>query len=659
MNGPVVCDDLAAFTEIEGVSIAPGADLAAAVTAVPDPDSNTYRREVVIGPSAGPLEPVDAGAPGRTYLLAWSPVDDRLAVVTRDPGGWSIRVSSAGASSPWQTVVSDLPDAVEELAFGPAGQVVLFVVREPDDREWFSTAEDRRPPLRLTRLRYREDGVGWTANTRRQAYVVSASGGVPSRLSDGRYDDSQFSWHPDGSAVYFVSERHPDRDRSVVNDIWRMAIGADGTAGPAKQLTATAAMYAWPRPSPDGRWLAFGSVDVVGFPASQHLAAMNLETGDTVVLSEKLDRDVHADTAVWASGNELAALVSQSGRIDLVEFDLGTNDYRKLVGGGPFRITAFDARMDALALVRSAPAEPPRLLSGTANDLKTAYDPNAALAASRDLAEPEYVPVRVDTELTVDAWLLRPSQPVLESPLPLVVWLQGGGTQFGYQWSHEVQMLCSAGYAVVYLNARGSAGYGTDWMRAVNGRGATAPGTGWGGSDVADVASVVEQLLDEHRDLDPTRVGVMGGSYGGLMVTQLLAQTDLFRAGWAERGPYNLVSDAGTKDEAPWFFSAYLGKSHVEDLQSYWDASPLKRVQDITDPLIIVHSENDYRCTIGQAEELFMALKLLNREVEFVRFPGEGHNLTRSGSPVHRLQRAEILLEWFGRWLQPATGVDH
>jgi dipeptidyl aminopeptidase/acylaminoacyl peptidase len=190
-------------------------------------------------------------------------------------------------------------------------------------------------------------------------------------------------------------------------------------------------------------------------------------------------------------------------------------------------------------------------------------------------------------------------------------------------------------------------------MRTVCGTRAARPGSGWGGDDIADAAAVVRATLGANPDLDPSRVGVMGGSYGGLVTTQLLAQTDLFAAGWAERGPYNVYSDAGTKDEAPWFFVTYLGGSHLDDAESYWRASPLRRVADITSPLMIVHSENDFRCTVGQAEELFMALKLLDREVELVRFPGEGHSLTRNGRPVHRLQRLELLLEWFGRHLAP------
>jgi dipeptidyl aminopeptidase/acylaminoacyl peptidase len=272
------------------------------------------------------------------------------------------------------------------------------------------------------------------------------------------------------------------------------------------------------------------------------------------------------------------------------------------------------------------------------------------VARERALAAPEHRKVPVAPGVAVDSWLVLPGG---DGPAPLVVWLQGGGTQHGWQFSHELQLLVSAGHAVLSLNPRGSAGYGTAWMRTVAGPRAAVPGSGWGGTDVADVVAVLRATLAATPRLDAARVGVMGGSYGGLLTAHLLAQTDLFRAGWAERGPYDLLSDAGTKDEAPWFFQAYLGADHLADRESYWQASPLRLAAGITAPLAIVHSEEDRRCSIGQAEELFMALKLLDREVEFVRFPGEGHELTRSGSPVHRLQRLEILLEWFGRWLTP------
>ncbi|MEP9364641.1 S9 family peptidase [Nocardioides sp. CN2-186] len=637
------------FSDLGEVRISPDGSRVAAVEVRLDPVANTYRSDVVLGPLAGPLVTLDAGAPGATSSPTWVGDGDRLAVVVRQSGGWAIKVGTGDGD--WTTVAADIPDPVQELTVAPDGSRLLYVVREPVDRTWFETPEDRRPPLRLTSLRYREDGIGWTVNTRRQAYLVPLDGGPAQRLTDGEHDDSQFSWDPTGSSVFFVSQRHPEWDRSPINDVFRMTVAADGTAGEPERLTATDGEFAWPKSSPDGRLVSYGSVDVLRYPQAVQLAVLDLTSGTSRLATESVDRDTHADAVVWTGPSTLVTLVDRSGRIELLEFDATTGETRSRVGGD-FRVTAFDLRGDAVAYVRSGTVEPPRLLSGE-SDPAEVHAPNADLVAARTLVDAEYRPVEVEAGVTVDSWLVRPTSDA--DSWPMVVWLQGGGSQFGYQWSHEVQLLAAQGFAVLYLNARGSAGYGTDWMRTVNGARAEIPGQGWGAVDIADVSAVVERTLADVAELDAARVGVMGGSYGGLVTTHLLGQTDLFRAGWAERGPYNLLSDAGTKDEAPWFFEAYLGSDHLQDPDSYWTASPLRVVEGITAPLAIVHSENDYRCTIGQAEELFMALKLLGREVELVRFPGEGHGLTRNGTPVHRLQRSHILTEWFGKHLTPSS----
>lgn len=649
MRTAVDHEDLTRFCELDQVRLSPDGRLVAVTRTRLDEISNSYRRDVLLGAVSGPLVELDAGAPGATSMPTWAASGELLAVVVRQDEGWAIKVSSDGGAG-WTTVAADLPDPVQELSFSPDSRRLLFVVREPVDREWFLTPEDRRPPLRLTSLRYREDGIGWTVNTRRQAYLVPVTGGGVRRLTDGAHDDSQFSWHPDGSAVFFVSQRHPEWDRSPINDVFRMSVNADGVAGEPVRLTATDGEFAWPKCSPDGRLLSYGSVDVVRYPQALQLAVLDLDTGTSRLATQSLDRDTHADAVVWTGDDTLLTLVDRSGRIELMEFVLTEPAQVRTRLGGDYRITAFDARGGEIGYVRSGPVEPPRLLIGEPDGAEL-YTPNADLAAERVLLDAEYRPVAVESGVTVDSWLVRPDSPA--ESWPLIVWLQGGGSQFGYQWSHEVQLLAAEGFAVLYLNARGSAGYGTDWMRAVNGIRAEIPGQGWGVVDIADVAAVVEHTLAAVPELDAARVGVMGGSYGGLVTTQLLGQTELFRAGWAERGPYNLYSDAGTKDEAPWFFEAYLGSDHLQDPESYWAASPLRVAAGITAPLAIVHSENDFRCTIGQAEELFMALKLLGREVEFVRFPGEGHSLTRNGSPVHRLQRSRILTEWFGKHLSP------
>jgi dipeptidyl aminopeptidase/acylaminoacyl peptidase len=638
---PVLPDDLGRFADLGEVVLSPDGARVAVAVSQPDVAANRYHRNVLTGPVDGtdPLLPVDPE--GSVRLPRWSPADDRLAVVVDRPGGCEVRLVAAdGAVS---TAVTGWPDPVEELAWSPDGRRLLFVVREPVDRSWYELPEDRRPPRRLTTLGYREDGVGWTVDRPRQAYVVDAGGGAaPTRLSTGGFDDAEFAWHPDGRSVYFVGKRHPGADRSIVNDVFVQPLD-----GEPRRLTGSDLLHSSPVPSPDGSLLALTVTDVAGFPAAAHLAVLDPATGTLTDLAAGFDRDCSAP--VWTDGATVAVVVEDAGAIAVHVFSTTEPGSHRVLAGGPRRVTAFDVRGGRTAVVTSGPVDPPALAVVAADGAeRVRHAPSAG--TQRDLVAPEHTGVPVAPGVTVDSWLVRPDRP---GRLPLVVWLQGGGTQYGWQFSHELQLLVSAGYAVLYLNPRGSAGYGTAWMRSVSGPRAAVPGSGWGATDVADVVAVVRATLDSAPDLDPDRVGVMGGSYGGLLTAHLLAQTDLFRAGWAERGPYDLYSDAGTKDEAPWFFQAYLGGSHLDDAASYWQASPIRLVRQITAPLAIVHSEEDRRCSIGQAEELFMALKLLDREVELIRFPGEGHELTRSGSPVHRRQRLEILLEWFGRWLRP------
>jgi len=615
---------------------------------------------VLTGPAdgSGALRGLQPAGAATEMLPAWAPAGHDLATVRHGEDGWGIWLHrlDAGTAEP---VIAGWPDPIEELSWSPAGDRLLFVAREPTDRGWWQLPEDRRPPLRITTLRFREDGIGWTVNRPRQAYIVPARpAAAPVKLSAGGYDDAEFGWHPDGHRVVFVSQRQAGADHTIVNDVYLQDI--DSGAAPVR-LTSTTHACAQPRVSPDGEFVAFTATDVPAFPSVADLVVVPIAGGSLTVLSGDLDRDCNSPSSgltgpIWDSTGGLAVLVEDAGAIHAYRLDPRASRQPELILGGPRRVTSLAEHSGTLVFVSSAPDEPPHLVARPDGGTEqTILAPSADTAAARDLRAPVYRKVVASDGTAIDSWLTLPDPGQWQAPYPLLLCLQGGGSQYGYQWSPEFQALASAGFATLYLNPRGSAGYGTAWMRTVSGPAAATPGTGWGTVDIQDVLAVVRAVLAANGDLDASRVGVQGGSYGGLVTTWLLAAADDFAAGWAERGPYNLVSLAGTNDESPWFFESYLGRTVTEDPAAYWASSTLRLAAGITAPIAIMHSEEDRRCPIQQAEELFMALKLLGREVEFIRFPGESHGLSRTGSPVHRVQRTELLIEWFTRWLQPVA----
>jgi dipeptidyl aminopeptidase/acylaminoacyl peptidase len=213
---------------------------------------------------------------------------------------------------------------------------------------------------------------------------------------------------------------------------------------------------------------------------------------------------------------------------------------------------------------------------------------------------------------------------------------------WGRRWVPEFQILSAAGYAVGFVNYRGSSGYGHGFQAAVR--------RDYGGADARDNILLVEAALARHRWIDRERLFITGGSHGGFLTNWLTTETTRFRAAVTQRSVSNWISEAGTQSSPPASMREEFGGTLWENFPLYWERSPLARAHRVRTPTLVLHSDQDVITPLGQGQEWFYALKALGVPTEMVIFHGEGHELSRSGRPVNMVARLHHILEWFSRW---------
>ena len=569
----------------------------------------------------------------------WSPDGSRLAFASnRDSKAKQLYVLPVEGGEPLQ--LTELNEDVTEVVWSPDGTRIVFSARVRDPA-YEEEDERKRRPRRFERLQYKLDDEGWIGDRRRHLFVVPADGSAPPvQLTDGDFEDAAPSWSPDGRRIAFASARQEHWDTEVERDIF--VVDAEG--GEPERLTGGDSRYEAPAWSPDGsaiacRW-APGGFD---YPRHGQIAVLDASTGERRVLTESLDRNCapypEIREPVW-DGDSILFVLEESGYNAL--YRVGADG-----AGEPeavFRevwVTAFDCVVGQIAHAATTPTSLPEIYTaeGRLTDVSSAVEasePERFTAVSADGSE-------------VEAWIIRPVGFEEGRRYPLLLNVHGGPfAQYGNRFLDEFQVQAGAGYAVLYSNPRGSSGYSEEWGRAI--RGPIEGGEGWGSRDYEDVMAVLDEALERFDFIDPERLGVLGGSYGGFMTSWIVSHTDRFQAACSERSVNNFVLEGGSGDIG-WAFKGIVGEYWFEAPDAYLQISPSKYAANITTPLLILHSEDDLRCPLGHAEDLFAILRVLKRDVELVIFPAESHNLSRTGSPAHREMRFEAILDWFERTL--------
>ena len=559
----------------------------------------------------------------------WSPDGSRIAFTSRVDAE-----EKAGEAENENETPAD-PEEAERRA------------REKEKRE-----KERSDPRVIDRFAYRAETSYFDGRTS-HLYVLDVdpgtgrAAGKPRRVTDVERDYRDPRWLPDGSALLAVAGRKPGEDDIFYHsDLVRVPL--DG--GLEELLTGPETEDASPRPSPDGRWIAHQSLPVPELSAANveiKLIPAGDEGGEPRVLTGALD--AHADDLAWSPDSQsVCFLAGRKGRYELCRVGIDGGPVETLLSAER-EILAYDLSPDGLqaGFVASTDRAPWDLyvaaLDGSREERLT--DVNGDWLADRVLAEVEDLWFESTDGTRIQGWIVKPPD-AGPGPAPLVLSVHGGPH---VMWSrheasmwHEWQVLAARGYLVLACNPRGSDGYGRDFRASLIHH--------WGEADLGDLMSGVDQVVA--RGLaDPEGLFITGGSYGGFMTAWVIGHDQRFRAAVAQRGVYDLISFYSTSDIpllTEWEFDA----NPWEHTELLWRYSPLAYVENIHTPLLLIHSENDFRAPIPAAEGLFVALRRLKREVEMVRYPRDGHELSRSGEPKHRVDRLERIAGWFDRHLE-------
>jgi dipeptidyl aminopeptidase/acylaminoacyl peptidase len=533
------------------------------------------------------------------------------------------------------TELSDLPLGAQAPVWSPNSDRLAFLARIPDEGRYSpATQASSESFRRITRLDYRWDDIGFILDRQPRLFVTDLTGEL-TRLTDGVADIGQPVWTHDGGHLIVTAPPGWDEPETHRRDLY--AIPAAGgspvllvrTEGDAIRVTAG-----------DGFLVFIGR----SFPGSTCVArncglwTAPLTLGSPATARRLTDEESVdcEDIPVQLTGSTVLFGVSNRGAVELRSVELSGELVplrdTVLLAGAHGRLKTFAVDGSRVVTVVSTPDSAGRVESaGT-----VLADFSEPLRAS-GLCEVREISAESPDGYPAHGWVVLPDGP---GPHPVVLAVHGGPFAYhGWGFFDEAQVYASAGYAVVLPNPRGSASYGQAHGQAIV--------HAFGTVDVDDVLSVLDRAL-ELPELDSSRVGVMGGSYGGFMTSWLAAHHgQRFRAAWSERAVNAWDSFTGSSDIGWEFTSAYVG----DDLETQLKTSPLTHAGQIKIPFAVVHSEHDWRCPVEQGQRMFVALRRQGTPAELLLFPGEGHELTRSGQPRHRAERFEAVIEWWSRHL--------
>lgn len=657
----ITAEDLYKLEFISHPEISPaGHEVAYVVTTIND--EKEYESRIWLGGGKG-LNVEFTRGKNRDMSPKWSPRGDQLAFVSKRKGAQQIWLIDRfggearqlthmfhGASHPvWS------PDGRKLALLSEVGpeetlEVLLREKTEADIKE-----EEKVKVKFIDQLQYKSDDSGFLGQGKNQIWLMDLRGGTPVRITGKNKHYDAPVWSPDGQKLVTVTEvddgeYKPGETELVIIDLKN---GMERTVTPRGMAVHS------PTWSPDGTKMAvFGHQLECKGATQDKIWIIDLSAGVMKPIAEKEDlcigdlcmSDLRAGGSnpgpLWSyDGEAVFTVITQRGSSGI--YRIGLDGQVEQIIGGDRQIFGFSMDVDRqkIAFVYTSPQIPGDLavfdlMSGKETRL-TAL--NNAFLQEVEVAEPQEFNFTSYDGLEIQGWVIKPVGFTAEKTYPVILEIHGGPhAAYSNSFFLEFQLLAAEGYGVIYCNPRGSQGYGQRFVNAVRGD--------YGGRDYEDLMACVDHALNWDW-VDRNRLGVTGGSYGGFMTNWIVGHTDRFKAAVTQRCISNWLSFAGVSDIGYFFCDWEHKLDFIKDRELLMKISPITYVENIKTPLLILHSENDYRCPMGQAEELYISLKYLRKTTKMVLFPGGNHNLSRNGKPEWRVVRLQQIIDWFNQYI--------
>ena len=585
----------------------------------------------------------------------WSPDGTRLAYFGASGDGLT-QLFVYWFESGVTTAISNFTEPPARPAWSPDGRWLAFTMpvaaeRKPlkaDLPEAPKNAKWADPPKLIDRMVFRVDGEGYLQNVFSQLFIIGAAGGPVRQLTRGDFQhDGTPAFTVDSKSVLITANRRPDADYEPLDsEIYRVDLSDDTIHA----LTDRRGPDQHPVVSPDGEHIAYLGFDDkrLGYQATQ-LYVMDSDGSRPHSITAHLDRD--AAEPVWNGdskqlifqygdhGSTKIAAVDLGGKIRILADDVGGNDITRPYSGGSFSVAAAAKGANPrFAYTRADPLAPAALATGTSNrDIATIASLSDTLLTQRTLGAVEEIPFDSSVDhRRIQGWIVKPPGFDGSKKYPLLLEIHGGPfASYGPTFAAEIQLYAAAGYVVLYLNPRGSTGYGEEFADLIH--------HDYPDNDYGDLMSGVDAVLARGY-VDSTRLFVTGGSGGGVLTAWIVGHTDRFRAAVVVKPVINWASFVLTADMTNYFYRYWFDGFPWDDVQSYWKRSPLAYVGNVHTPTMLMTGEVDYRTPSSEAEQFYQALKLRRIDTVLVRVPNASHDI--SARPSLLISKVAYVLAW-------------